>query len=108
MSMHLPSAWIVPFEAIVQRWALVPLQVHSCTAVPLAVADPATSTHLPPMPVIGPVRPGCGWVPPVTVSKIAVTSEVALKVSWDSSQYMIPAPLAMAHWVLRLTVGTPL
>ena len=51
---------MLPSAAIVQRWAAVPLQSHSCTWVPLAVFAPATSTHLPPKPVIGPVAP----VPP--------------------------------------------
>src|SRR6266508_499507 len=93
MSMHLPRACSVPLVATVQRWALVPLHVHSCTAVPLAGLAPATSTHLPPMPVICPVRVP---PPPMTVSKIAVTSEVDPVVSCESSQFIMPPALAMS------------
>jgi hypothetical protein len=42
----------------------VPLQVNSCTAVPLAVPAPATSTHLPARPVIWPAPPVGGGVAP--------------------------------------------
>ena len=85
-------------------------------AVPLAVLLAATSTHLPAMPVIGPTRcraaavavAAAAAVPPVATSKMALTSEVLPVVSWDSSQFMMPPPLAMAHCVLRRIVGRPL
>jgi hypothetical protein len=37
----------VPSACADQFCAPLPLQVHSCTLVPLAVAPPATSRHLP-------------------------------------------------------------
>ncbi len=44
--MHLPSAFRVPSLPTVHFCALVPLHVYSCTAAPLALLAPATSTHL--------------------------------------------------------------
>src|SRR5689334_479030 len=55
--MHLPSARSVPSVPTVHCCAAVPLHVYSCTCVPLAALAPATSTHLPPYPVICPADP---------------------------------------------------
>jgi hypothetical protein len=53
-SMHLPEPALTsaPPDKL-HCWAAEPLQSYSWTAVPLAVAAPATFTHLPPSPVLG-------------------------------------------------------
>src|SRR3989442_1258504 len=65
MSAHLPNAVRVPASPTVQLCAPLPLQVHNWIGVPLPVFAPATSTHLPPTPVIAPARwpvpPPGGW-----------------------------------------------
>src|SRR4051812_20477849 len=58
MFMHLPSARRVPSDPRVHCCAPVPLQSHSWTAVPSAVFEWSTSTHLPAMPTIGAAPPG--------------------------------------------------
>jgi hypothetical protein len=75
---------MVPSSPTVQVCALVPLQVHSCTAVPLALLAPATSTHLPPKPVIAPV-PAAWAVPPVIVTKVAAASAALTRTASNHS-----------------------
>ena len=55
-----------PSEASVHFWASTPLQPCSWIGVPSAFEAPATSTHMPPMPLIGPVLP----VPPPEPSEV--------------------------------------
>jgi hypothetical protein len=64
-SRHLPRArTVLSLEPTVQLCAALPLQSYSWTAVPLAELAPATSTHLPPMPVIGPALAAlAAWMP---------------------------------------------
>src|SRR5664280_37875 len=94
-SRHRPRARTVPSPGNVHHCALEPLQVYSWTGVPFASRPQYTSTHFPASPVISPDRA------PPAVSSIALTSDGAVVMSRESSQFIIPPALARAHWVLR-------
>src|SRR6266487_2233041 len=55
MVMHLPTTSSLPSERTVHSCAPVWLQPHSWMALPLSLIPERSSTHIPLMPVIGPV-----------------------------------------------------
>jgi hypothetical protein len=74
ISMHLPSAWsVLPAWTTVHCWAFVPLHVYTWTGVKSVLFAPLTSTHSPWYPVIGPVVPVGGVVPPPPLVEYAAT-----------------------------------
>ena len=73
----------------IQDWLLPPLQVQSCTAVPLAVPAPLTSRHSPdPTPTIVPsgLTRHCWPVPPL---QLKIRTRVPAEVP-GTSRHLVP------------------
>ncbi len=86
----------------VHFWLLVPLQFHSCTAVPLAVPPPDTSRHSPdstPTTVPSEFTRHCWFAPPVQAQ---ISTRVPAAVAWPgTSRHLLPYTVS---WLLSVSV----
>jgi hypothetical protein len=80
----------VPSGCGCHTWAALPLQVYSCTSVPLAVPPPSMSRHLPSARNVPPTRlHRCATVPLQVYSWIFVWSAVP---ALSTSRHLPPVP----------------